>query len=367
MTTIRTRTLTTAVLLCACAERPATVLPTDSAIDHAGLTVHDVTAKVLSADSSFEHLTSPVVVGEHLWVGHPYNPPFFHVIDTLTGRVVASLGRHGQGPAEFEHLGNFFSATDGDTTAWAWDSDQSRVTRVSLGLLSAVARAGQIEIVSPKETAGGWVSPVGREHFLRRSFHEQPYFTIFSRRGDIVRTRDVELPGEESIPTLARWEALNGSIVCPTWDNSGFAMTYPSAGRIQMYDSLANPTIAVDVPYPIQEEFGPNPRTREVQLRRRREFYSDCAYSSDRLFALFSGRIPGRPTLANPEAEFDDESDYIHVFDLRGKLDHVLRLDTRVGSIAVDSAGRRIFATSFRRGVVYRIDLPAALRPSAPK
>jgi len=138
------------------AGNPDPYLPTDSAIEHHGLKVRTVKADTLIASDDLEHITNPTIVGKHLWVAYPYRAPFFHVIDTVTGQLLHSLGRAGQGPGEFEHVGSLFLAQPHDSIAWAWDYGLNRFTRVTLNTLLATSRSA-IEIVETKEHAA-WLS-----------------------------------------------------------------------------------------------------------------------------------------------------------------------------------------------------------------
>ncbi len=339
-------------LIAACGQGDVrvTFTPTDSAIEHHGLKVREVVAETLSTDPAYDRLMRPVLLGNHLWVADVNSAPFFHVIDTATGRLVASLGRAGQGPGEFKYITSFFKSHEGDTTAWAWDSDMGRFTKVSFSILSSSGAA--VEVLQPR-AALQWTSPRGSNGFLATNPMDENYFTLLSSSGDTIATRPLPLPGDDKVPLAARQEAIDGTSTCPTWDRSGFALVYRNAGRILMFDSLAQTTGAAEVPYPQAEVFVPHPRTRELIVDESRKYYYGCVFSHDRLFALFSGKLIPKTRGSEPTGE----SRFVHVFDMKGKLLEVLRLSATVGSITVDSLGSRLFGVSTQNPIVYRFRL----------
>jgi hypothetical protein len=109
---------------------------------------------------------------------------------------------------------------------------------------------------------------------------------------------------------------------------------------------------AAAVPYPSGETFDRDSRTNEVVHAPKRAYYDACAFSDDRLFALFMGR-------AIPEgSRVPRGSGFVHVFDLDGALQRVLVLDRPVNALASDRSGRTLYAISSGDAVVVRFRVP---------
>jgi hypothetical protein len=159
----------------------------------------------------------------------------------------------------------------------------------------------------------------------------------------------------------ARASATNGSGSCTRPDGRGFAVHYTGAGRIQLYDGDGRLVGLAKVPYPSEEIFKPDPRTRAIVHAPDREYYKDCKYSNRYLFALFKGRRIADNVPKSPASG----SRFVHVFDLDGRLLRVLQLDRPVTKIGINDSGTTLYGASLDEAAVYRFRLPPVPPPQA--
>jgi hypothetical protein len=107
----------------------------------------------------------------------------------------------------------------------------------------------------------------------------------------------------------------------------------------------------VNVPYASGPRFTPNLQTKAIQFRDHRHYYRSCVFTDAYLYALFSGKLDV------PESG-SGEGQYVHVFDLHGRLVKVLDLGVDLVTIALDRSGGRMYGSSMDDGVIYRFKLP---------
>jgi DNA-binding response OmpR family regulator len=288
--------------------------------------------KSIWTDPGFGYLVDPVEIGGHLWVSDALRDPFLHILDTASGRVVRSFGRRGQGPSEFEGALGVFRPIGTDSVVLVFDSRGNRLTSFSS---SGSAVASSILFQGPRV---GRIYSLRGGKFIGRSIGFPEFFAIYSPKGSVVATADVPWLGIDSVTRDERQRILNGTELCTGDASGGFALAYQNVARVELYDSLAQFRSLAAVPSSLNESSSGSVGGRQPVMATHTIHYLDCAYSSQHLFALYSGTVwePGRQQTGNA----------LHIFDLQGRLVTQLRLSVPVAHLHVDPAATRVFAVS---------------------
>jgi TolB-like 6-blade propeller-like len=307
-----------------------------------------LTGTLISSDAIFGQPSFIAVMGDELWLADHTGDPFFHVIDIPTGKVQVSLGRHGEGPGEFEDV-FALSIRPGDTLAvWAYDPQRSRFTRLTAPRAQPVAPKIMIAPNGHRPLKMVWLSP---NRLLSVSMRDTGRFTFTDSGGRVLSVVAGRLLGTSKMPRPMRISRSAGLSVCSSPTGGGFAVTYIAASRIEYYDSLGTLRGTAHVPFPNDGDFVQDERGAWHNSTPR-YYYRECSATAARLYALFSGRLNG----AVPPGTFW-EGEYVHVFDWSGDLIRVFHLDHLVEYIAIvgDSL---LYASGQDTGGVYRYLLP---------
>jgi hypothetical protein len=312
-----------------------------------------VTAEELPGDAIFGQPADLDIAGSYLWVHDLVNSaPWLHVLDTATGQVVRSLGRVGEGPGEFKEVSNIFAASPPDPSMWIWDGSEGRLTKLQPDPAAAGANS-QTLVIKPAMAMISWVSPLGRSLFLgRRTSNLAGHFVVFTPAGAIVRTDSLRIPLKDSVPLRAIREAINGSALCTRRDKAGFAIVYPYAARIQLFDSTAALLGNAYVPEQGEESFVRDMATGRFRFQPGKLYYRACAYSQDMLFVLYIGAQPKAGGVTPWYGRV------IQVFDLQGHFLGRLTTTANLSALVADSSGGRLFALSFENSKLYKIAVP---------
>ena len=235
---------------------------------------------------------------------------------------------------------------------WASDWRSARVTRVDP--VVPAARSDPKVITVKDDVLGTSYRAFGPGRFIAYTKAGRG-FVLMDTTGRQVGTRPFTLPGDESIPSSARLDAVNGSGLCLRRDMAGFAIFYVNAGRIQIYDGDARLSDSADVPYPSVESFAFDAAKKSIALVSERHYYKDCAFSNEHLFGLFLGR--SIPTGGFPPGT-SGSSRFVHVFALDGRLVRVLELDRPVDQIEAEPGGGYLYALARDNAQVLRFTIP---------
>jgi hypothetical protein len=279
------------------------------------------------------------------------------VLDTADGRVVRAFGRRGQGPEEFDDPLAIGASSEHGRAVWVSDNRVAlTLIEPTSGLSTSADTVAWIRVTSPR-ARGVIMRPFGPGRFLGYTDHMgDSGFIMVDARGRVVGAGTVEFPGDSSLPYRVRSASTNGSGWCAHPAGRGFALHFPGAGRIELFGRNAERLGLAQVPYPSEEIFRMDRRTREPRHSPDREYYKDCKYSDELLFALFKGRRIADNIPKDPASG----SRFVHVFDLEGRLLRVLHLDRPVTNIEPSRAGTTLYAFSGDAGAVYRFRLPGS-------
>jgi hypothetical protein len=318
--------------------------------DHSGFAVISLTAQQLSAAPAIGRPVLLRLADTLLWVADAASDPGLHVLNARTGALIQSLGKRGEGPAEFSSYPFAMDLDPGRGGAlWAFDLRLQRLTRLEPRPhdhyeIRTIQLDGQ-----PRIQRVTWVSANG---FIGHSSSDQARFSLFTADGARYRTVPGDLLGPADAPRDMRLGITNNGVkLCP-WPDRGFVVVHFMMGRIEYHDADARLVRTADVPFPSQPELETN-ESGQVQWKLRRGWYYDCTATREHVFALFSGRIRAvYPDDAGASGEF------VHVFDWIGTLKAVFRLDRDIRAITVSSSGEHLFGASLVDGGIYRYDLP---------
>ncbi len=346
-------TIVAVIGIAACAPPDRMAEDSTGVLLHAGLDVPvvKVASEVFADDPALGRLTEVVRSGEWLWVSDRPRAPFLHLL-RLDGTLVGSLGRGGQGPGEFVDLIGLSPAPEAKGSVWASDWRSGRVTRVDPVVPAA---RNEPKVITVKDhVLGTSYRAFGPGRFIAYTKGERG-FVLMDTAGRQVGTRPFTLPGDESIPSAARHEAVNGSGLCLRRDTLGFAIHYVNAGRIQLYDADARLIDSADVPYPSTESCAVDAEKKSGVRVPARHYYKSCTFSNEHLFGLFLGRaIPagGFPPGTSGSSRF------VHMFALEGRLIRVLELDRPVDQIEAEPGGGYLYALTRDNAQVLRFKVP---------
>jgi hypothetical protein len=318
--------------------------------DHSGLPVTLLEATQLSDAPVIGQPGRLQVSGGFLWVEDLISDPGLHVLDAETGTLLHSLGTRGEGPGEFSTAPFGLAAPfDKSSGVWAWDRGLQRLT---LFEPRPVTEYEPVTIRLDSDLPVQRVTFINPERIIGVSHSEEGRFSLFSSDGRRRRVVGGELLGPERAPQEERLKATNASINVCVWPGRGFAIVNFRVGRLEYYDTEARLVRLAEVPFPGDPAFeqSPNGGLRFLPVR---SWYFDCTASHDHLFALFSGRLN---SAFEGEARFSGE--YLHVFDWKGELKSVFRLDRDIRAISVSPSEDQLFATSLVDGRIYRYKLP---------
>lgn len=281
----------------------------------------------------------------HLIVVDFSGDPFLHVLD-MTGVVVRSFGRRGEGPGEFQStMGLTF---DRNGQLWAYDSNLRRLTAVSVngtdGAETIRLEPGQIVLRTH------WV----KDSIVGIGIADSVGFMTFSRDGKRTGAVSRTFLGGDSIPADQRMRAtVTGFGLCTGPQDGGFAVAHFHAGVVEFYDEQRSRIALAQSPYPSEPHFVIK-KDNQLALEGKRRWYNDCVRTRKHVYALFSGRHSDVfPTEQGQEARF------VHVFKWPGgELEDVFELDRLVFGIAVDEDGHRLYAGSISDAAIYSFKLP---------
>ena len=261
-----------------------------------------------------------------------------HVLDAAGG-YIAGLGSAGEGPGEFEGPRALEPTADGDGF-WVYDAALSRLTLVEPDRWESIPASARVTLSMHGPAMVTNVVRRGDEGFLAAGFFGEGRLGHFTGDGEYegasgaIPTSDIEAPPE------VLQHAFRGNLKA---DPAGKRLVFANrhAGFLEVFTSRGEPLRRIEGPFAFEPVFGVKMGERGPSLATGEDLrfgYVDVATTSDRIYALFSGRTrAGHPG----EAFYGRD---VHVFDWDGKLHSVMRLDADVMAIAVDSRRHRLLA-----------------------
>ncbi|MGH7583810.1 MAG: BF3164 family lipoprotein, partial [Gemmatimonadales bacterium] len=252
----------------------------------------------------------------------------------------------------------------GDPTGiWVYDGNLRRLTRVVPG-----PAAGTPAIISglARIPGGGTVALrmlwLTHDRILFIGFSDTNRIMFADSLGHVTDEHPGPLLGASVVPKDIREDGSTGTIVCPKPSGDRFAIAYVDAARIDMFDDKGLRLPGAKVLFPSDSErayfedsegqsHNPNPRG----------YYTACFATTDRIYALFSGRL----ATEGPPGSHKWDAQYVHVFDWSGKLVSVLKLDRLANAIAV-SGDSVLYAGGAVTTGIYRYRLPPSIASGRP-
>lgn len=287
-----------------------------------------------------DHLGVPVdlaVTGDLVLAIDRHGDKNLHAIDARDGRLVASVGEPGEGPAEF--MAPATLTRDREGRVWILDTTTQRMTRLDLTRLDdGTAWAdSSFQLHGALVTDLSWTA---RRGLIAGGTFRDGRFGLLNGEGVLTDEVGSFPEAGRDYPAVLRQQAFLSRLAARP-DGRAFAVAARYAGRIDLIDDRGVSRGQVTAPYPFDPDF---------TVTRRGDFpvasfppesvtgYIDAAASERFVFGLFSGRtekaFPGRDNYARD----------IHVFDWDGVLVEVLRTDRDVFAIEVDAVRGRLLA-----------------------
>lgn len=266
----------------------------------------------------------------------------------VTGELLHSFGRKGEGPQEFATAPTILQAFADDPGAvWTWDRQAQRLVRWEPQPLTEY-EAQIIQLGDPPVRRITWPR---RDRLIGMTNSEERRFTLFSEDGEVRGFRSGPILGSENIPLQDRINATTGPSKPCVWPERGFVMMNFSVGRLGLYDLDAGFRGLADVPFPSEVRFE-HTDDGGVHHLWRRNWYYNCTANSEHLFALFSGRLDSAFTY-----EAASSGRFVHVFDWDGNLLGVLELDRDIRGIEIDEERDVLYGSSVVDSKIYQFDL----------
>jgi len=299
------------------------------------------------------------VVGDRIVLVDGFAERPVHVLDAASGIHVASFGRSGKGPGEFEWPRAVESAGSGSHSFWVFDAALSRLTLVEPDIWASQPSSERItlSVRGPAQVTN--VIRIGENRLLGAGFFSDGRLGHFDGKGDYTgASGPLPVSATEAPPGVLQ-HAYRGVLKSnPARTRLVFANRH--AGFLEIYGSDGEPLRRIDGPYEFEPSFtvrlgeqGPGLATGDDL----RFGYVDVATTNDRIYALFSGRT----RTGHPEDAVYGQT--VHVFDWDGTFVSILHLDADVMAIAVDEVRTRLLAVRHLPApAVLSYDLPARLQ-----
>lgn len=323
-------------------------------VDHAPLRPIEVTGRVLARGDYLAQPGRLLAMGEHLLVLDAAADSVLHLVSARDGRRVRSQGRRGAGPGEYQGVWSLAVDPRDPESAWAYDIALSRLTRVRVrgdeGTDRDPATINLSAELAPTQPL--WLSD---SVFVTPNFSPRGRLLFFDRRGGLLRAAGAPSSDDKGTPPGVLQQAWVGTLaLCPDRRRMVIATQY--ADQLELYDESGERIRTVRGP------FGFDPRFTVADLQgfrtmssdaSMRHGYVDVATTQDRIYALFSGRT--REAFGG-DASFGR---YVHVYDWKGELVRVLKLDRDLLSIALSPDGRRLYGAAHApEPAILQFDVP---------
>ena len=299
------------------------------------------------------------VVGDRIVLVDGFAERPIHVLDAAGGTYVASLGRSGEGPGEFEWPRAVEPVGSGSDGFWVFDAALSRLTLVEPDLWAAQPSSERVtlSVRGPAQVTN--VIRIGGDRLLGAGFFSDGRLGHFNGTGDYTgASGPLPVSATEAPPEVLQ-HAYRGVLKSdPARTRLVFANRH--AGFLEIYGSDGEPLRRIDGPFEFEPSFtvklgerGPGLATGDDL----RFGYVDVATTNDLIYALFSGRTRA----GHPEDAVYGQA--VHVFDWDGTFVSILHLDADAMAIAVDEARTRLLAVCHLPApAVLSYDLPALLQ-----
>lgn len=360
------RALTAIVLLAACSQMTQERQPIEVTVGEKGDTTSEllhrepglnpikVVPTLLFHSDSLALIWRLAQLGPFVVVSQPYHEPHLLVIDTATGQVAQALGRHGEGPGEFNFPGDVSRVGGAAERIWIADPGLRRLT--PLRLVDGQVRIDTAAIVSPGVGAkafGG--TPWTDTTFLISGSYAEGRFQVISQSGVVISRLGEQERGDTAVP-LPIMLAASQEVLAVDHSRRRIVGAGIMNGIVRIYDSLGTVLHRAETPYAIAPYYRIGTKEGAVSMQPQpgtRYGYLGVAATDRLIFTLFSGRtIRGHQGGASAGR-------FIHVFNWDGRLVGILELSEAVGAISLTPDGRTILASGWEpQPAVLRIRIP---------
>ena len=339
---IRVSLLFPALLLAAsaCGEEKKALQHGPAELSHSHLEVRRVSGRVLAQGEFLGRPGRVEQFGDDLVVLDDLGEAAVHIISARDGRRVRSVGRRGGGPGEFRSAWAITRDPADPRSAWVYDVQLGRLTRVNLATAGNATNPEIINLIGgPNASQPLWVHDT---LLVTPNFSADARLAYFGRDGRFRRSAGVAPSDNRGTPVSVLQQAWMGKLAShPSGDRLVLATQY--ADQLEIYAADGSMLKKVRGPFRFDPLFkvanaaGMATMTFEDGIRMG---YSDVIATDEQIFALFSGRTREGYGGNSPFGR------YVHIFNWEGDLQHILELDADVISIALSEDGRSLYGVA---------------------
>jgi hypothetical protein len=313
-------------------------LPTDPPRRLAPVSDISLNSAARYADEAFAAPTGVAIAGDRILLVDGMADHPIHVLDRRTGRRVASMGRHGEGPGEFQWPRGVEPADSEGNEFWVYDAALSRLTLVDVDswVRGGASASRIVPVRSPAQVTNVVHDAAGRMYAA--GFFAEGRIGRFEMDGTFERalgplpTSRIEAPPsvlQHAYRGVLKADSRYGRLVMGN-RHAGFLEVFGADGA---YLGRASGPFEFEPVFQVEAgEAGPGLATGDDL----RFGYVDVVPTSERIYALYSGRTRG----ASPETAMYGAE--VHVFGWDGALQGVFHLDEDLMAIAIDDRSGRL-------------------------
>lgn len=301
-----------------------------------------LSSRELDASGMLAAPTDLALVGRYLVLLNTRGDSAIHVYDTQTDKLVRSFGREGGGPGEFRGAWSLDPEPGSRSAFWVFDIGLQRFARIDLDRDFAPGARYGTRIVQMQGSAPV-LSPVWVGDSLLVSpgvFAEGGRLAWFASTGRMRSVVGDDPPGRADVPMQVRQHAYQ-STVRPNPQRTLLAAGTRHADRLEILRVDGSRVAAAARPANFEPVYKTTLRAGQPTMDSGDEMrfgYIDLATTSDRIYALYSGR---------KRADFPGQAnygEYVHVYDWNAKLIEVIGLDSPAITIEADEAQQKLYA-----------------------
>ncbi|MFW6089174.1 MAG: BF3164 family lipoprotein [Gemmatimonadota bacterium] len=316
---------------------PSDVQPPD--FSHEGLAYDWLRGRLGTPDDAIGSVADLMVIGDYLLIAdYPVGGSAVHVLRSEDGRRVSGFGEAGEGPGEFGGIPSLVNAPRDRRSFWAYDANLSRLTLYHLSEVLAGRTDGSRHVRAEVPRILYDVAFLDSARAVGLGLFAEGRIGLFDPRDPTISFVG-ELPAApDGVPASVVQHAHQGRLAVRP-DGRRFTLATSYAGLLEIRGRDGRLVRRADVPFAFEPDYTVDDGSMIRGLENRMG-YADVQATDRYIVALFSGRA---------EAHFRREmrlGEYLHLFNWDGDFVHAYRLDRPVSRIAVDVAGRRLFAAA---------------------
>jgi hypothetical protein len=263
------------------------------------------------------------VVGDRIVLVDGFAERPIHVLDRVSGAHLADLGRGGEGPGEFEWPRYVEADLGRDDAFWVYDAALSRLTLVEPAewVTRPASERRTLPIRTPAQVTN--IVRLGPDRLIAAGFFGEGRLGNFDGSGAYTGATGPIPTSVTAAPPGVLQHAYRGTLKPdPRRERLVFANRH--AGFLEVYDASGELQRRIEGPHSFEPAFEVKAGPRGPGLATGDDLrfgYVDVAPTTDRVYALFSGRT------RVGDRERATYGRVIHVFTWEGHLESVLSLD----------------------------------------